>query len=1079
MSDSHFSEDDLPSFPQKSIDHTGKKSTNPTTLILGKVAALSALFHDLGKSTDGFQKKLSYSVDGIKGMSSDPIRHEFASALLLYPILENKIKLSELTTKEKVRGYFLNIALPNLENTKTKILEIKKLEISSLHAGWKKPFSSIFKFNTEDKKGFLDHNCWNGNPEVSAIIWLCLCHHKIVNGESKNPPAVSSRRVRAKKRAPVSTLCTHIDRNYIDHNRYLEIPEFISFSKENLWDSEQWCNTVANLIGDLEDLKSRLGQKLTLTKHFSHSLFYKAKTALIYADQLSSSEKEICQDQDPRLNTYANTIARNKVVLWGDSLYAHTIKVFNHTSQIYERLFINEIDYYKALPCISLGNHPSTFTQANDVSGPFNWQSLAYNALSIIDKDTGFLGIVVSGTGSGKTKGCPQIISALSRDMRFTLALGRKTLTQQAFKDYTHELIGFNPDDLAILVGQNISKNEHRQDNNDIDIHGSASTDDDETFDFISTSKNSTWNTPLSPIFEKFGRTDTKELNALSAPVTVMTIDHIIRLVTQTKSAHGKMILLAMNNDLILDEIDDFNVDDLISIAKIIHLFASFGRKVLISSATINPRISEALSRAYYQGYELHKESAGLKTNANVAYISNYSPYVEINEYKSLSVSRQDYLAFVEEVAIEIRESKTKRIAKVLTLPAKEDKSLEDVFSAISSEIREFNAEHYTVDDSEFKLSIGFVRFNNVDKSQKFFNYLTETDIGLNKRSLNYHSKMMPINRLVIEDLLDDMLKRNSKTPFDNDVIKAHVARSKEMGLNELCIIVSTTAIQETGRDHDYDWIISEPVSDKSIVQSAGRLLRHRDAVNLTYPNFSIFSETIKQYLGSNAAWGFPGIETEQSCKSKGIKYKVSFNFSKLISDSIDKLIIEKSEFTQEISTKSVLSNAIYNVIDARTCLLPLMSISDSLIGALETVQIHDKLLSDESSTLIKYTDNPLSNLTCHHVKEAKFRDSKLKGLIDLDIVQRKPLMGLDNYSWIAFKKMGKEIHNIEVIADDSDYKADSLLLEYDFSDKFRDVLDNFQASSGSLEKALSTSQIAVSEKDLKIYYSVQLGFYK
>lgn len=59
-------------------------------------------------------------------------------------------------------------------------------------------------------------------------------------------------------------------------------------------------------------------------------------------------------------------------------------------------------------------------------------------------------------------------------------------------------------------------------------------------------------------------------------------------------------------------------------------------------------------------------------------------------------------------------------------------------------------------------------------------------------------------------------------------------------------ILVCTTSIQETGRDHDYDWAITEPWSIRSLVQLAGRVLRHRDIQPAT-PNIGVLERELAQ----------------------------------------------------------------------------------------------------------------------------------------------------------------------------------------------------------------------------------------
>ena len=71
----------------------------------------------------------------------------------------------------------------------------------------------------------------------------------------------------------------------------------------------------------------------------------------------------------------------------------------------------------------------------------------------------------------------------------------------------------------------------------------------------------------------------------------------------------GKYILPSlrlMSSDLVIDEVDDFEVKDLVAIARLVHLAGMLGRKVMISSATIPPALAEGFFNAYQRGWRLY-----------------------------------------------------------------------------------------------------------------------------------------------------------------------------------------------------------------------------------------------------------------------------------------------------------------------------------------------------------------------------------------------------------------------------------------------------------------------------------------
>lgn len=60
--------------------------------------------------------------------------------------------------------------------------------------------------------------------------------------------------------------------------------------------------------------------------------------------------------------------------------------------------------------------------------------------------------------------------------------------------------------------------------------------------------------------------------------------------------------------------------------------------------------------------------------------------------------------------------------------------------------------------------------------------------------------------------------------------------------------IVVATPLEEAGRDHDFDWAVIDPSSAQSIVQTSGRVNRHRlvEADKADKANFVILGCDLK-----------------------------------------------------------------------------------------------------------------------------------------------------------------------------------------------------------------------------------------
>jgi hypothetical protein len=117
---------------------------------------------------------------------------------------------------------------------------------------------------------------------------------------------------------------------------------------------------------------------------------------------------------------------------------------------------------------------------------------------------------------------------------------------------------------------------------------------------------------------------------------------------------------------------------------------------------------------------------------------------------------------------------------------------------------------------------------------------------------------------------LDTLLKRKSG-PDGNDGIRQHsvmrrlIAEVRSRGLKNVMMIVVTTPIEETGRDHDFDWAILEPCSTRSLIQCAGRVFRHRPWLEAGYANIAMLDRPLRAYREPglvSGAFAWPGVET-------------------------------------------------------------------------------------------------------------------------------------------------------------------------------------------------------------------------
>ncbi|HBO71211.1 MAG TPA: type I-F CRISPR-associated helicase Cas3, partial [Acinetobacter sp.] len=79
--------------------------------------------------------------------------------------------------------------------------------------------------------------------------------------------------------------------------------------------------------------------------------------------------------------------------------------------------------------------------------------------------------------------------------------------------------------------------------------------------------------------------------------------------------------------------------------------------------------------------------------------------------------------------------------------------------------------------------------------------------------------------------------------------------------------VVLASPLAEVGRDHDYDWAIVEPSSMRSIIQLAGRVLRHREK-SVIEPNIVLLNQNYKALNGREICFARPGFEMKSSTES-------------------------------------------------------------------------------------------------------------------------------------------------------------------------------------------------------------------
>ena len=168
---------------------------------------------------------------------------------------------------------------------------------------------------------------------------------------------------------------------------------------------------------------------------------------------------------------------------------------------------------------------------------------------------------------------------------------------------------------------------------------------------------------------------------------------------------------------------------------------------------------------------------------------------------------------------------------------------------AVSNAVTKMHHRH-SVNIDGLNVSIGLVRCANINPAVELSRYLAN-NIS-NTRVCCYHGHHTLIQRYHIESNLDVLLRRQN----DDEWIQKlrHLPAYQEamkLGQKDLLLVVVASPVEEIGRDHDFDYAVIEPSSSQSIVQTAGRVNRHR-MEKVSEPNIAILQYAYRYCRNQN-----------------------------------------------------------------------------------------------------------------------------------------------------------------------------------------------------------------------------------
>ncbi|WP_410951089.1 hypothetical protein [Pseudomonas sp. S1(2024)] len=1041
--------------------------------LLSKMAALAGFLHDLGKGTVRFQDKLDYGVKYDKGLA-DAIRHEVVSVLMAEPLLEflGQADLQILLDNPRRLGDWCT------EHLQQPLSRFKANDQDDLTRQSSR-IAGHLSTQTFSREAWARDSLLH-----TSILWMVLSHHHLPEGVDDNGLQVgipysasggSHYFLKAVRGASIGEEpCEHSpDFNVKEFNSNLTLCTLTKASTPvaQPWDDAAWCKEMIKAYSRLRKLEMAADHYLpenaiATNNSWATALAYMGRTALVYADYMVSSEKRPGGQQRAPGAIYANTTKVLQTAVYADTLTEHLIGVGRRAEQYFAQMFIQQNSLPRSFSSLSRDERNSILPGLNKRSADerYQWQDKVRDSLKAKASNAPFFGSVMGKTGAGKTRGNIMLMHAMKEDMRFTCAIGLRSLVKQTHCAYLEPFIGMSDEHLALLVGESQGgSGQVAQDNqgtgNDLEQDANLLLGD-----YVIEGQ-SIFDHPLGRLYDA-----KKQRAMLSHPVQVMTVDHIMPGASLGRSSELKLLLHLMGTDIILDEIDDYPVSSQCALMRMAFVSGVFGRSFVLSSATATPIIQKAFFNAWHEGISHHRQLFQLPG-------AELSPRAVLVSH----VAGSEALAVAPEAFSEECDRFVEAVVKEAVTNARHQIDLVDLSAAVPLDppgrlaslyknkylsyaqhtdlIAQIKAAHdlHHIDAQGVSVSSGFVRFNNVRNAQHLALALNQwEDEDTLILPVCYHSQMMAMERQQIEAFLLELNCRKSLGQVGGDErILRHpttvsaIAQAVKKGASRVIFVICTTNLLEVGRDHDYDWAILEPSSTRSMVQSCGRVWRHRSKLpppsvaNVWMLNKSVRALTGEEDELPKAAikhlWTRFGIEDEAlPGKQQAPLISMSIPLSPHSRNALDELGVEvpatlNGQMTKGtpfkkavmghsaiLSTRRVWQDLFHTPasrVHAGLCLERPGNAATAFMPSMEAAQQHlhlcgtatpDRALNWQFPSALQYAESPVYRLTSHHPRQRRLRDPDDGYVLQHDKQQGYNAGGDPKGTWMAIDKKGE-----------------------------------------------------------------------
>jgi len=557
-------------------------------------------------------------------------------------------------------------------------------------------------------------------PLAAAISWLVLTHHRLpvapVHNE-KGEQIYLGARSNAFNPCWLETPLALIGHDWNEIKRsadYSTIEPYWALAGPLPVIQPKWKQEAAKLARKLAELRSRRENNWLHNPYIMHL----SRLSLMLADHYYSALprnaiQRLKGEKDYPL--FANTDSQGMK----QALDEHLLGVARDAGLIAHALPAFELH----LP--RLAGHRGF--QKRSANPKFSWQDKAFDTATSLRecaRENGAFIINMASTGCGKTLANARILYALAdpqRGMRATYALGLRSLTLQTGRSYRQDL-HLNEDDLAILVGGSASRDLFEFYQEKAETSGSASAqallEEDSHIRYDGYTSN-------HPLLSR-ALSEPTIAKLLSAPMLVCTIDHMTPATESLRA--GRQIapmLRLMSSDLILDELDDYDLNDLPALTRLVYWAGMLGTRVILSSATLPPALVEGMYSAWRAGRIQYRRNRGNAAGHNTEAIpvpclwadefgAHSSPCTDSNTFAA------EHARFIKKRAHQLQAAKPLRRAELVPLSISRGLKKEILHVQFAQHVRDaclhLHDNHAETDPSSGKrVSIGIVRMANID----------------------------------------------------------------------------------------------------------------------------------------------------------------------------------------------------------------------------------------------------------------------------------------------------------------------------------------------------------------------------